>query len=158
MKVDTIYSLWTLLKALVLNRLRTRTSVNSSIEMLLEQWIRTRISIYAIWRWCPNKNKLIEAKAKWLPFRRHFQIHFLEWKCIWLKFSLIFVPKVRINNTPTLVQIKGWCRPGDKPLSEPMVVRWPMHICVTRLQWVNLIVSHIFFVSRHKSADGLLYA
>ena len=31
----------------------------------------------------------------------------------------------------------AWRRPGDKPLSEPMVVRLPMHICVTRPQWVN---------------------
>ena len=30
----------------------------------------------------------------------------------------------------------AWCRPGDKPLSEPMMVRSPTHICVTRLQWV----------------------
>ena len=29
-------------------------------------------------------------------------------------------------------------RPGDKPLSEPMMVRLPTHICVTRPQWVKL--------------------
>ena len=28
-------------------------------------------------------------------------------------------------------------RPGAKPLSEPMMVRLPTHICVTRPQWVN---------------------
>ena len=26
-----------------------------------------------------------------------------------------------INNIPSLVQIMAWCRPGDKPLSEPMM-------------------------------------
>ena len=26
----------------------------------------------------------------------------------------------------------AWCRPGDKPLSEPMMVRLPTHVCVTR--------------------------
>ena len=31
----------------------------------------------------------------------------------------------------------AWRRPGDKPLSEPMVVRLPTHICVTRPQWVK---------------------
>ena len=31
----------------------------------------------------------------------------------------------------------AWRRPGDKPLSEPMMVRLPTHICVTRPQWVN---------------------
>ena len=50
-----------------------------------------------------------------------------------LKISLKFVPKVPINNIPALVQIMAWRRPGDKPLSEPMMVRLPTHICVTRL-------------------------
>ena len=31
----------------------------------------------------------------------------------------------------------AWRRPGDKPLSEPMMVRLPTHICVTRPQWVK---------------------
>ena len=31
----------------------------------------------------------------------------------------------------------AWHHPGDKPLSEPMMVRLPTHICVTRPQWVN---------------------
>ena len=39
-----------------------------------------------------------------------------------LKISLKFVPKVRINNIPSLVQIMACRRPGDKPLSEPMMV------------------------------------
>ena len=58
---------------------------------------------------------------------------------IWLslKVSLKFVPEVRINNIPALVYIMAWRRPGDKPLSEPMMVRLPTHICVTRSQWVN---------------------
>ena len=43
-----------------------------------------------------------------------------------LKISLKVVPKVRINNIPALVQIMAWRRPGDKPLSEPMMVSLPM--------------------------------
>ena len=30
-------------------------------------------------------------------------------------------PKGQINNIPALVQIMAWCRPGDTPLSEPMM-------------------------------------
>ena len=56
---------------------------------------------------------------------------------IWLK----FVPKCPINNIPALVQIMAWRRPGDKPLSEPMMVCLPTHICVTRPQWVNRELS-----------------
>ena len=56
--------------------------------------------------------------------RRHFADAIF--KCIFLnenvwivlKISLKFVPKVRINNIPALVQMMAWRRPGDKPLSE----------------------------------------
>ena len=51
-----------------------------------------------------------------------------------INFSLKFVPKGLINNIPALVLIMTWCRPGDKPLSEPMMVSLPTHICVTRPQ------------------------
>ena len=51
--------------------------------------------------------------------------------------SLKFVPKVPNNNTTALVQIMAWRRPGDKPLSEPVMVSLLTHICVTRPQWVN---------------------
>ena len=54
---------------------------------------------------------------------------------IWI--SLKFVPKGPINNIPALIQIMAWRRPGDKPLSEPMVVSLPTHICVARPQWVK---------------------
>ena len=56
---------------------------------------------------------------------------------IFIKISLKFVPNVRINNIPALVQIMAWRLPGDKPLSEPTMVRLLMHICVTRPQWVK---------------------
>ena len=66
-------------------------------------------------------------------------------KCIFLneniristKNSLKFVPKGLINNNPALFQIMAWRRPGDKPLSEPMLVKSLTHIYVTRPQWVN---------------------
>ena len=54
-----------------------------------------------------------------------------------IKISVIFVPKGPINNCPSLVQMMAWRRPGDKPLSEPMMVRLLMHMCITRPQWVN---------------------
>ena len=65
-------------------------------------------------------------------------------KCIFLnenvwisiKNSLKFVPKGPIDNIPALVQIMAWRQLGDKPLSEPMIVRLPTHICVTWPQWV----------------------
>ena len=62
-------------------------------------------------------------------------LHGNEW--ISIKISLKFVPKGPINNIPALVQIMAWRRPGDKPLYEPMMVRLPTHICVSRPQWVK---------------------
>ena len=57
-------------------------------------------------------------------------------KCIFLNenawilinISLKFVPKGPINTILVLVQIMAWCQPGDKPLSEPMMVSLLMHI------------------------------
>ena len=62
--------------------------------------------------------------------------------CYWnvpvsINISLTFVPKGQINNIPALVQIMAWRRPGDKPLSEPMMYSLLTHICVTRPQWGN---------------------
>ena len=69
-------------------------------------------------------------------------------KCIFLnanvwiptKILLKFVPKGPINNIPAVVQIMAWRRPGDRPLSELMMVSLLTHICVTRPQWVNSAV------------------
>ena len=88
-------------------------------------------------------------------------------KCIFLNanilisinISLKFIPKGPINNIPTLVQIMVWRRPGDKPLSEPMMVSLLTHICVTRPQWVNYITdsAHIITpVSPHANIDDTI--
>ena len=57
------------------------------------------------------------------------------------KYSLKFVPYGLINNILALVLIMARRRPGDKPLSEPMLVSSLTHICVTRSQWVNMCLS-----------------
>ena len=52
-----------------------------------------------------------------------------SFKCIFLnetvlisiKISLKFITNGPIDNIPALVQIMAWRRPGDKPLSEPMM-------------------------------------
>ena len=56
-----------------------------------------------------------------------------------IKISLKFVLEGPMNNIPALVQIMAWRRPGDKPLSEPMMVSSLTHICVTRPQWVKYL-------------------
>ena len=92
------------------------------------------------------------AFIEYLPFNslrpRQNGRHFADdiFKCIFLnenvwipiKISLKFVLKGSINDISALVQIMTWRRPGDKPLSEPMMVNLPTHMCVTRPQWVNI--------------------
>ena len=56
---------------------------------------------------------------------------------ILLKISLNCVTRGLINNIPSWVQIMAWRRTGDKPLSEPMMLSFLMHICIIRPQWVN---------------------
>ena len=108
-----------------------------------------------VWRYETSEN-IVRLSVSWLcffialPFNtlrpRQDGRHFPDiLKCIFLNenvwisltISLKCVRKVRFNNIPSLVQIMAWRRPGDKPLSEPMSVFVPTHICVTRPQWVN---------------------
>ena len=82
-------------------------------------------------------------------------IYVIEEVCILIKISLNFVPMGPIDSKPALVQIMAWHRPGDKPLSEPMVVRLPTHICITRPIWVKHwlgyhVIRHIWYISSHK--------
>ena len=81
---------------------------------------------------------------------RHFSDD--TFKCIFLNENLRdsiqispkFVPKGPVNDIPVLVQIMAWHQPGDEPLSEPMMVRLSMHICITQPQWVK-VMSHVCF-------------
>ena len=61
---------------------------------------------------------------------RHFgRLHF---KCIFLKendiipiqISLKSVPVSPIDNKAALVQVMAWCRTGDKPLPEAMLIQF----------------------------------
>ena len=61
-------------------------------------------------------------------------IFFNENCCILLKFSLKYVRKGPIYNNTALVQIMACRLIGAEPLSEPMKISLPTHICVTRPQ------------------------
>ena len=70
------------------------------------------------------------------------RIFFNENVWISIKILLKFVPKGPINNIPSLVQIMAWCRPGDKPLFEPMMVRWPTRHSVS----MSLVIAPILII------------
>ena len=83
--------------------------------------------------WCSGYVSLITTlrlrQNGWLLADDTFKyIFFNENRWISIKISLNFVSKHPFNNIPALVQIMAWRRPGDKPLSEPMMVSLLMYI------------------------------
>ena len=104
-----------------------------------------------LWRSIVNQNRSVwftRMTNTWVKLRprqndRHFpddtfkRIFLNEMGIISIKISRKFVSKCPINKIPALFQIMAWRQPGDKPSSQPMMVRLLTHICVTRLQWVN---------------------
>ena len=76
---------------------------------------------------------------------RHFPDDIFKWIflneniSISIKIYLKSVPEGPVNHISALVQVTICGRPGDKPISQPMMVSLLMHICVTRPQWVSCI-------------------
>ena len=95
----------------------------------------------ALTHWGRDKMNDISRHFKWIFVNENIWIPIK----IWLK----FVSKGSINNIPALVQIMAWGRPGHKPLSEPMTVNLPTHICITRPQWVKVCINIYGVTSIH---------
>ena len=62
------------------------------------------------------------------------------------------VPNCPINTIGALVEITAWRRPGDKPLSQPMMVSLLMHICVIQPQWVKFLCDAVSLPSRNTAS------
>ena len=93
------------------------------------------ISCILVWRFF----NILRPRKKGRHFTDNIskRIFFNENVWILIKISLKCVPKGSINKIPALFQIMAWHRPGNKPLSEAMLVSLLMHKCVTRPQWVK---------------------
>ena len=76
------------------------------------------------------------------PFKRIFLNESVR---ILIQISLKFVPKRPINNILALIQIMAGYRPDDKPLSQPLMVRLPMHIYM-HLHGLNQLIFHSLFL------------
>ena len=105
------------------------------------------ISSYDIDLICLVYSSFSTRRMNTLRLRQHGR-HFPDiFKCIWfnenvwilIKISPKFVSKGPIDNIPASVQIMAWHQPGDKPLSEPIMVSLLMHICITRPRWMNTL-------------------
>ena len=51
-------------------------------------------------------------------------IFFNEKDRIQIQISMKYVPGSPIDNTPALVQVMAWCRPGNKPLPGPVMTQF----------------------------------
>ena len=62
-------------------------------------------------------------------------------KCIFVNENIWIATKISLKfvSISLLVWIMAWHWTGDKPLYEPMMFSLQMHICVTWLQWINLL-------------------
>ena len=101
--------------------------------------------------WCIYPNYFYSTGTTTIIWLSQLSINTLRWrqncrhftndifKCICLKENVLISLKFVSNNMPALVQMMTWGQPGDKPLSEPMLVRLLMHICVTQPQWFNTL-------------------
>ena len=113
-----------------INRKLTRKKKISSLLL-------SSIYMYSIFNW-REQDATTELPINTLRPRQNFQYICLNQNArISIKISLKFVRKGSIYNNPALVQIMAWHRTGDKPLSELMMVRLPMHICVSLPQWMT---------------------
>ena len=78
----------------------------------------------------------------------HFPDHILKWifvnENVWIliKTSLKFAS--RGSQYSNISSDNAWCQPGNKPLSEPMMVSLLMHVCVTQRKWVKPFTNFMY--------------
>ena len=107
---------------------------------------------------------IISPWKKWLPFhRRHFQVHFHEWKkyVFWFKFHWSLFPKGSIDNLAALVQVMAWHQTATSHYLKQGWPSSPMHIRGTGERWINYagLISHCCpgqRISTNKSLFGEL--
>ena len=110
----TSHLLYQTSKSIYLSMNRSRFSFFSYHNQVISSWFQQKHEILNTLRPRQNGRDFHDDIFKYIFFNENLWIS--------LTISLKFVPKVRINNIPALVQIMAWRRPGDKPLSEPMMV------------------------------------
>ena len=131
-------SLWTykLNWPFLLNQCWTM-SIESFLWMMMDWFFSTRTSAATIRDQCLIILQEFPIVNTW-RLRQNGR-HFPEdiFKCILVNENVWIFIEVQISNIPSLVQRMAWRCPGDKPLSELMMVRSLMHICATQPEWVK---------------------
>ena len=118
----SLINIWHLPSKMVMDRVKQIDNAASSVASTISWFIN-------ILRPRQNGRHFPDGIFKWISLNEDVWIS--------INISLKFVSRGPINNIPTLVQVMAWRRPGGKPLSEPMMVRLPTHMCVTLPQSVK---------------------
>ena len=82
--------------------------------------------------------------------------HAFSWMKVfefWLKFHWRLSLRVLLNNIPGLVQIMAWSRPGNKPLSEQIMVILLTHYASLGLNELIRCTSHVLSYLWHSSRE-----
>ena len=80
----------------------------------------------------PDRFNTLRPRQNWHHFADDMFKCIVLNENVWMpiEISLKFVAKGIINNNPILFKIMAWRRPGEKPLSEPMMISWLTHISI----------------------------
>ena len=125
----------------ILSEIDTFSFKQMRFKMSSEKWRPYCLGLNVLTHWGRDKIAAIFQTTFWngfsgmkmYEFRQRCVVRYSHYtSLISINISLKFVPRGPINNIPALLQVMAWRRPGDKPLSEPMMVRLTTHICVTR--------------------------
>ena len=92
---------------------------------------RPVFDIACLTHWGRNEIDVILQTTFWNAFS------WMKMYCLWSKFLWSLFPRVPFKSISASGQIMACCRPGNKPLSQPMLRSLLTHTCVTRPQWVN---------------------
>ena len=98
----------------------------SAAAMLIGLWFLLSLKSYCTTCIFRYRCKRIEADTRWPPARhlgRHIQVHFLEQK--FLNFAWNFTEICYLGSNwqyGSIGLVMAWCRRGDKPLSEAMLI------------------------------------
>ena len=135
---------WGIFCKIVLRWMTMDLTDEKSTLVQVMAWCSQATNHYLIQCWPRSMSPYGVSRPQWVnstifptPFSKAFS-WMKMYEFLW-KISQNFVPLSPINNNPALVQIMAWRRPGDKPLSEPIMVSLLRHtgICVTQPLWVK---------------------
>ena len=120
-------------------------------EYLLHVLNMVEVSLHSL---VPGTSEIscFEAWTKWLPFYRHFKMHFLWRQSLNLVHkSTAIVLEGPIDKNSVLVEVLAWHWTSDKPCPEPVLPKicdtiWVVTSCNVTLYGLRYVFQDIFMI------------